>query len=54
MLHYLNSEVWLYSALISSIQCFELNLAEELYLHLGTNPICADAILLTYVFVFKQ
>lgn len=39
MLCYLNSEVQLYFALISSIQCFDLNLAEGVYLHWGTNPI---------------
>lgn len=33
MLHYPNSEVQLYSVLISRIQYFELNLAAELYLH---------------------
>lgn len=33
VLHYPNSEVQLYSTLISSTQHFELNLATELYLH---------------------
>lgn len=56
-LHYPNSEIQLYSALISSIQYFELNLAAEPYLHWETNPIFTmldDAILLTYVLVYKQ
>lgn len=33
MLLYLNSEVQLYFALILSIECFDLNLAEGVYLH---------------------
>lgn len=56
-LRYPNSEIQLYSALISSIQYFELNLAAEPYLLWETNPIFTmldDAILLTYVLVYKQ
>lgn len=47
----------LYSTLISSTQHFELNLATELYLHWETSRVFImldDAILLTYVLVYKQ